>query len=890
MRNRVVTTLFFFFLLLCLKQAAGQGFTTKGTDFWLGFMENYLGDDTTHSDRMKVYITTDYQAASGMVSLPLNAWSQNFNVPPNSTIEITIPTDLVMCSLSDSIENKGVHVTSDNPISVYQLNYVKYTSDANINIPTISLGKRYRTTTYQPSTVSMVFTEVSVSELLVVAAYDSTVIRIVPKCNTQGGHGANIPFNISLNKGQVYQIKSYPSGAYSLTGSLVELDTNVANNCKPFAVFSGNQCAFIPGDSCCCNHICEQMMPVNTWGKQYITVPLKTRASDVFRFVGQKNGTIFTINGGLPHGLNAGGMYEENISSASFINSNYPISVAQFSKGAATDSNEYSDPFMIMINPLEQTIKRIVFNSFVTPIISSYYLNIITRTAYTNLVSLDGNNVGSSFLPVTSNPQYSYAQLTVTQGNHILSSDSGLIANVYGYGWYESFGYIAGATVKNLENSFNIATSVNTYHYYDLLDTLCRSNPLTFKATYNPYITDYYWNFGDGTPIVHGQTVIHNYTNPGSYLITYYYQRNSICGLDSIVWPINIKCCNALPQLQAPTTVCLGANASIQDISLFNTNATYTWNFDGGTVVSGTGQGPYQVSWSVTGTHTIWMHVSETNCSTDSAFFVIDVHPQPTADFTADSPLCQGDPCLINYTGNASAAANYLWEFSGAIVISGSGQGPYALRWNIHGFHDVKLTVSEGGCSASSTVTINIFPLPVPMFTADPQTTFVGSPLIHFTDNSLNSSSWYWNFGDSVSGIENHSTLQSPTHSYYNQGDYQAWLTVTSPDGCSDSSFILIQIIDFDAYYVPNAFTPDGDGLNDLFKPFGNDLDYTLYIYDRWGEQLFEGKNMGWDGKYQGSLVKQDTYTWLMIYSFNKGTSNNLGITKMAYGRVTVVL
>jgi len=866
-------------------QANAQGFTTKGTDFWLGFMENYLGDDTANTDRMKVYITADNAGATGTVSVPLGGWSQAFVVPPNSTVEFTIPTNIVMCTASDAIENKGVHVTSDNPISVYQLNYVSYTSDANINIPTLSLGKKYRVTTYMPSAASMIWTEVSVSELLVVAAYDNTVIKITPRCNTQGGHGANIPFTITLNQGEVYPIKAYPSSQYSLTGSLIEIDTTANNNCKTFAVFSGNLCAFVTGDSCCCNHICEQMMPINTWGKQYITVPLKTRASDVFRIVGQQNGTIFTINGGAPQGVNAGGVYEQDISVPSFIDSNHPISVAQFSKSSMSDGIVNSDPFVIMINPLEQTIRRIVFNSFVSPVITTYYVNIVTRTAYTNLITLDGASITSSFAVVPGNPAYSYAQITITQGNHILNTDSGMVANVYGYGPWESYGYIAGATVNNLEISYTIGTPVETVEYYDLVDTICKGTPLTFTATYNSYITDYMWDFGDGTPIAHGQTVTHTYNTPGSYTIVYYYQRNSICNIDSIVWQINIKCCNYPPGIVAISPLCIGVSTTFTDTSAFNPTASYTWDFSGGIVTSGSGQGPYEVYWNDLGFDTIWLYVNVPGCSTDSAFYVVEINPIPTSIFTVTSPLCPDEAGDFTYTGNATPAANYLWNFDGGNIISGSGQGPYSVSWTTAGIHNVSLTVTEGGCSSTTTLPVTILPKPIPDFMPDPAITFVGTPLVNFYDYSINAISWSWNFGDMFSPIlDNSSILQSPSHSYLNQGIYTVWLIVTSPDGCIDSISHEVQVIDFNSFYIPNAFTPgNNDGLNGIFQPYSTMLNYTLMIFNRWGEQLFTGENQGWDGKYKGKLVKDDLYVWSLLYSFNGEDK------KIAYGTVTLV-
>ena len=871
------------FILLSPGTAKAQAFTTKGTDFWLTFLENYLDDDSAGTDQMKVYITTDFLPATGTVSIPKAGWSQNYTVQPNSTFEIVLPTALVMCAETDVIENTGVHVTSDNPVSVYQLNYVQYTSDANIIIPTSSLGKRYRVTTYQPSNASPLFTEVSVSELAVVAAYDSTTIRIVPKCNTQGNHGANIPFTITLNQGEVYQIRSYPSASYSLTGSLIEIDTTVANNCKTFAVFAGNKCAFVPGDSCCCNHICEQMMPIHSWGKKYITVPLKTRSSDVFRIVGQKNGTIFTLNGGLPQGLNAGGMYEADLNAPAYISSNYPISVAQFSKSAGNDGNEYSDPFMIMLNPLEQTVNRIVFNSFVTSIISDYYVNIVTRTAYTILVKLDGTSLATSFAPVAANPAYSYAQISVTQGNHILSSDSGLVANVYGYGWYESYGYIAGATVKNLEISFSIITPTDTAQYYNVVDTLCKNTPITFAATFNQYITSYTWDFGDGSPLASGQVVTHTYANPGNYLLRYYYQRSGICGLDSILWPINIKCCNQPPVLQATSPLCVGNHGQVYDTTLISTSANSFWTFGNAVVVSGTAPGPFDVYWTGPGSDSIWVKISEPGCDPDSTFATVRIDPIPTSDFSVSGPLCVGNVSNVQYTGNASDTALYQWTFPGGNIISGSGKGPYALLMNQAGVYNFSLAVTESGCSDTSYVLMEVFPSPQALFTPNPEVAFIEEPLIQFTDQSLNTSQWWWDFGESISGSDNNSDSPSPSHSYAEPGNYTVTLVVTSPEGCKDSITDNVQIIGNNSFYIPNAFTPNNDDVNSIFQPYSTKMSYTLYIFNRWGEQLFVGQDEGWDGKYKGVRVKDDVYVWLLHYSFYSEKP------KIASGRVSVI-
>ncbi len=889
MKKSSINIIFFLLLFFCTICSEGQTyFSTKGTDFWFGFMENYLVE-TPKTDRMKVYITADNLPATGKISVPLAGWSQNFTVKPNSTTEIIIPTLTVMCFDSEVIEKKGIHVSTDVSVSVYQLNYVEKTSDAAIIIPTPSLGTKYRVVTYSAKDG-----EFESSELLVVAAYDNTVIKITPTCATVGpggipGHPANIPYKITLNKGEVYQVKGNWTAPNDLTGTLIELDTTASDNCKKFAVFSGNKCARVPLLLCCCNTLCEQMMPIKTWGTKYITVPLKTRTTDIFRITASQNGTMVTWDGSLPIGLNAGEYYEYSSGTPTYVESNKPIAVAQFSESSKADGNDYSDPFMIMLQPLDQSLGKIVFNTFTSTIIKNYYLNVVTRTKYTGLLILDGKVVPpASFTVVPFNTDYSYARLDLlTQGNHTLQSDSGYTANIYGYGAYESFGYIAGTTFIDPEIGFNVITPTSTIKYYNFTDTICRGTKLTFAAFSNPLITDFYWKFGDGTDTVHGQKVSHTYTIAGNYTLTYYYQRNSLCGLDSITWNIHMKCCNPKPLISSNTPVCIGMNSTISDTSTYNPDALYKWDFKGGNSVSDTGQGPHQVNWTVPGKYKVWIFVTEPTCKDDSANVDITVNPIPTSGFTLNSPICAKKNTTINYTGNATPLAQFNWIFNEGTIISGTGAGPYVVGWTKSGTFDITLTVTEGGCSSTPTlVPIIVNPSPIPKFTPDPPIAYTDNPLIKFDDNSLNTSIWSWKFGEPSSGEDNFSSLESPAHTYSEEGDYTVWLVAKNSFGCIDSIYSVVYIKGYNTLFVPNAFTPNPDGINDVFQPYGMNIrDYELYIFNRWGGQIFrsETKNQPWDGKFNGKVAGMGVYVWVLLYT------DQYGFKHRAMGRVTLL-
>ena len=139
-------------------------------------------------------------------------------------------------------------------------------------------------------------------------------------------------------------------------------------------------------------------------------------------------------------------------------------------------------------------------------------------------------------------------------------------------------------------------------------------------------------------------------------------------------------------------------------------------------------------------------------------------------------------------------------------------------------------------------------------------------PSVEFTNNSSNAVSYFWDFGDNTGT----STEVSPSYEYGEDqfGGMPVMLIATSPDGCVDTAFMFLIVNEETIFYVPNAFTPNGDEFNNDFKPVitsGYDIyHYSFLIFDRWGEQIFESKDpsQGWDGTCNGSIVQSGTYVW----------------------------
>jgi gliding motility-associated-like protein len=142
-------------------------------------------------------------------------------------------------------------------------------------------------------------------------------------------------------------------------------------------------------------------------------------------------------------------------------------------------------------------------------------------------------------------------------------------------------------------------------------------------------------------------------------------------------------------------------------------------------------------------------------------------------------------------------------------------------------------------------------------------------PNIDFVNTSQGATTYYWDFGDPAAlNGSNTSTAVNPSHAYSYVGEYKVNLVAISSNGCRDIASQLVEITPDFALYIPNTFTPDGNGLNDMFQPMGVGIDeenYRMDIFDRWGENIFTSNSFrkGWDGTVKGGskIAPQGVYT-----------------------------
>ncbi len=427
---------FLAFLLLISSALMSQGNDSKGTDFWLTFPGN-LG-----TPQLTLFITGD-ENTTGNISFESN--NIPFTVTAGTITSVSLPASVTINN-SDIIGDNGVHITSGKEITIYGLNRIQATTDAFLALPTDILGTSYINLGYSNSVVDG-------SQFGIVATQDGTTVTITPT-ETTNGHTAGVPYNIMMNRGQTYLLRNTTDGQ-DLSGTII-------TSTKPIAVFGSQQCANIPPNVTFCDYIVEQLPPTTTWGRNFVTLPLKTRKNgDTFRFLASTNNTVVKVNGATVATLNRGGYFETIITPASQITSDKPILVAQYSNGTSYDGVT-SDPFMMLIPPFEQFLGNYTFATPSTGFRINF-VNVVAPKAAVGSIRLDGTIIPAASFSDIGSTGFAGAQIDIGLGTHVINGSSlpfGIF--VYGFDNFDSYGYPGGQSISEVATVTKIAISPKT--------------------------------------------------------------------------------------------------------------------------------------------------------------------------------------------------------------------------------------------------------------------------------------------------------------------------------------------------------------------------------------------------------------------------------------------
>jgi len=337
----------------------------------------------------------------------------------------------------------------------------------------------------------------------------------------------------------------------------------------------------------------------------------------------------------------------------------------------------------------------------------------------------------------------------------------------------------------------------------------------------------------------------------------------------------------------AGALICAGANVPLGGTVTNTTGGTWTTAGDGTFTPNATAlnatyvPGPNDIA---AGSVVITLTGDSTGfCSSITDQLTITINSTPVAEFYFSGNCDNAATVFADSSTNVNGAiTDWNWTFDTA---TDTAQNP-TYTFGTAGTHTVTLIVmTAAGCADTLSQTVTVNPSPLASYSDTTTCPYDGI----FTDESAIGSgaivNWAWDFGDSTV-----STLQSPTHTYGDTGTYIVSLTVTSDSGCisvfSDTTFIVLCSDTVSPPVLPGAFTPNGDGHNDVFIVRGGPmLDMRLNVYNEWDNLIFtsDSQSVGWDGTYKGKPQPAGTYIWTFTGTTADGTPVNM------YGSVTIL-
>lgn len=822
-------------LLLANLYSYSQDFSNKGKDFWVAYgshVSMYNADGTPNtinggSQEMVLYFTSD-KNATVTVNIPATGWTRTYSVIAN---QVTTSDLIPKSGLNDARiyaegkTNKGIHITSTEPVIAYAHIYNGSISGASLLFPTNTLAREYYSINFKQSSNALY----SYCYSYVIATEDNTNVEIIPSANTINNLAGDT-IRISLNKGEVYNIFGRILNSAlgeDLTGTKIRSVATAGNPCKKIAVFSGSgkiniQCTGASNGSA--DNYIQQAFPANAWGKKYLTAPTNRMPYNYYRVCVSDKNAIVKRNGVVLTGLIKNFYYEYLSNTPDLIESDKPIMVAQYittrefcgnTRFLNSRSESLGDPEMIYLSPLEQTIEKVTINSTPNAIIDEHWLNVIIKSIDAPSLRVDGAVPTVAGIVHPANAAYKYYQIPLSQGSHTITSDSGFNAIAYGYGSAESYGYNAGCNVKDL---YQYVTTSNQYATINS-PVACKSSPFLFSITL-PYIPlsmswkiPNYPDYSNPGPVVPDSTFVLNGKTLYLYRLPSYYVYNSI-GTYPVTVTVNNPTADGCSGEQLidfdmqvfdppvadftwPAALCTD---SIIPITTANTTGgrpiiKHFWDFGDGTYAYTNNPGK---KYTLPGTYKIrYAVLTDAGCLSDTIEKMISVTKTPVAKFGFTSPQCQGK--LITFGDSSSlpggfgSIVNWNWNLAVGTPVNNASNANVSATYPTSVIYNPTLQVktSTGCLSPVYTFPLSVHPNPVPDFTMSyaclPDGVVNFSNTTTIADGSQASFAYRWYFGDPATGAFDTAYIQNPSHKYSATGSYNIKLKITSNNGCIDS-------------------------------------------------------------------------------------------------------
>ena len=392
--------------------SAEEEFVSPGSEFFLAFFNN-LNLQFLSLANIKIRVS-NLEERSQTVKVSSRLGETDTDINPLDFDEISLDKNLRTVDIGE--QNNAIFVQSmdQGQLSVTALNDELTSSDTFHVLPCVHLPSLYEYYAVSVERIAITLTDnnetfvadpLGNSVFIIVASEGNTNVTLTPtqtvtvRPNVVAERG--IPTIVILNRTETF----FVSSPDSLTGSHIVSD-------KPIALFSGHECGTIPASLRFCDQMVEQIPPTSTWGKEFYTVPLRSRTMDGYKVISSRDDNVLrgvcssmdstTVLPSLETSIpTAGQAVNFNISSnySCHFESDYPVLLVQFSLASEIDGNGNADPFMTIVPPARQYQNSYMVDHFRGVSGSeTYYINIVLRNdpmVDRNGLRLDGESLGS---------------------------------------------------------------------------------------------------------------------------------------------------------------------------------------------------------------------------------------------------------------------------------------------------------------------------------------------------------------------------------------------------------------------------------------------------------------------------------------------------------------
>ncbi len=554
--------------------------------------------------------------------------------------------------------------------------------------------------------------------------------------------------------------------------------------------------------------------------------------------------------------------------------SNVIASNAAYTFPSFIDNFKYKNTYSLNNNVCSTTQDTTICNS------SSVSLNAINALSYTwstgsNTQTISVNNSGTYWVQIQT-----LSGCNLTDTTHVnytnpstinLLKDTSICSNT-SYTLNASASSATSYTWSTGATSSFIIPSASVVYWVDMLVGQCVvRDSATINVYSSPMLTINNYTVCNGQsvdiiPTVSGGTGTYNYNWGNGYTGASY----STTATSDSVYSVSIK-----DSLGCSTPVSTGSITVLAPLTV-NANGINTCSIDSISLLAMAlgGNGNYTYSWTPSNSNKNPLLILPQN----NIVYTVTVSDGCTTKNATDTAMVTIiNPPIINLPQNLSGCSpvcislanipystlsSWQWNFGNG-DISTAPKTDYC--YSKTGNYNLSLTYTTSlGCvrTVTSDSIVQVFPFPVAAFSASTFQTDILNAEIYFINESSGYINSQWFFGDlSVSN------LQNPSHNYTSTGNYHVILVVQNQEGCLDTVIHNVLINDVFAFYAPNAFTPNGDGLDDVFLPVGTGWDnssFKMLIFDRWGNLILSttNPNQGWDGRVKEQPAQEDVYVW----------------------------